>query len=185
MRRGLVVGVVLAAAALACSAGDLVVGDDSALEPGPGLDAAERDGASPDGAIPDGAPPPDAGQDGELPDATPGVCNGSGQTCLAQGAPCYERAKGDPACPNASDFCCEVPCPTLSPPAPSFCDGGPYAARYSPGGCIIGYACAPVACADAGGTCVGLAPGSCPSNRYGDASKYSCGGGIGTGCCLP
>lgn len=43
----------------------------------------------------------------------------------------------------------------------------------------------PIACTAAGGTCVGLAPGSCPGNNFGDATKYSCGGGLGVACCLP
>jgi hypothetical protein len=78
----------------------------------------------------------------------------------------------------------DVTCPQVSPPAPGFCDGGPVATKYNPNGCVSGFVCAPVACADAGGTCVGLAPGSCPSNQFGDATKYTC-GGIGVGCCLP
>src|SRR5262249_10169406 len=43
----------------------------------------------------------------------------------------------------------------------------------------------PIACTAAGGTCVGLAPGTCPGNNFGDAKKYSCGGGLGVARCLP
>lgn len=41
------------------------------------------------------------------------------------------------------------------------------------------------ACTMAGGTCQGLAPTNCANGTWGDASKYSCGGGAGVGCCLP
>ena len=79
----------------------------------------------------------------------------------------------------------DASCPVLVQPAPGFCDGGPYAPTYNAKGCINGFACTPVLCVDAGGTCVGLSPGSCATNHFGDATKYSCGGGIGVGCCLP
>jgi hypothetical protein len=43
---------------------------------------------------------------------------------------------------------------------------------------------APQSCASAGGQCVGVsATIACP--RWGDPNQYSCGGGIGVGCCLP
>lgn len=42
------------------------------------------------------------------------------------------------------------------------------------------------ACVAAGGACVGLAPGSCPSpGHVGSATTYSCGTGLGVECCLP
>jgi hypothetical protein len=43
----------------------------------------------------------------------------------------------------------------------------------------------PVACVAGGGTCVALTPGACPTGTWGDATKCSCGGGLGVGCCLP
>lgn len=79
----------------------------------------------------------------------------------------------------------DVTCPTLSPPAPSFCDGASPVPKYDSNGCIVGYGCAPLDCTSAGGSCVALTPGSCPGNKFGDATKYSCGGGLGVGCCLP
>ena len=79
----------------------------------------------------------------------------------------------------------DATCPTLSPPAPGFCDGATPVPKYDANACIVGYGCAPLDCASAGGQCVGLAPGSCPGNKFGDATKYSCGGGLGVGCCLP
>jgi hypothetical protein len=41
------------------------------------------------------------------------------------------------------------------------------------------------ACQKAGGSCVALAPGTCDSGAVGDATQYSCGGGLGIECCLP
>jgi len=40
-------------------------------------------------------------------------------------------------------------------------------------------------CASVGGACVGLAPSSCAGGHWADASKVSCGGGLGVGCCMP
>lgn len=40
-------------------------------------------------------------------------------------------------------------------------------------------------CQAAGGQCVGITPSSCQNGTWGDANQYSCGGGIGVGCCLP
>jgi hypothetical protein len=39
-------------------------------------------------------------------------------------------------------------------------------------------------CASVGGACVGLSPSSCTDGHWADASKVSCGGGIGAGCCI-
>lgn len=44
---------------------------------------------------------------------------------------------------------------------------------------------APGSCASLGGQCVGLAPTSCPSERWASTSEGSCGDGVGVGCCLP
>lgn len=79
----------------------------------------------------------------------------------------------------------DVTCPTLSPPGPGFCDGGPFAPRYRADGCINGFVCTPASCTDGGGTCVALTPTACASGHFGDAAKYSCGGGLGVACCLP
>jgi hypothetical protein len=108
----------------------------------------------------------DGGLDASAPDVAPDVTPGP------DGSPADAK-------PDAPE------CPTLSPPAPGFCDGGPVAPKYGVDGCIVGYACAPILCADAGGQCVAVAPGTCASNHVGDATKYSCGGGLGTMCCLP
>ncbi len=44
----------------------------------------------------------------------------------------------------------------------------------------------PVTCVSVGGTCVALTPTSCPApSMVGDATQYTCGGGLGTECCLP
>jgi len=40
-------------------------------------------------------------------------------------------------------------------------------------------------CAAAGGACVALTPTACAGGTWADASKISCGGGLGVGCCLP
>ncbi len=40
-------------------------------------------------------------------------------------------------------------------------------------------------CEDAGGTCVPLVPDACEIGSVGDATQYSCGGGLGVECCLP
>jgi|GEM_PF-2692661 len=166
----------------ACSNADLLVGDDSQLAADDGGDALRErddlDAAPRDGDVADGAA--DAVTDGPAAACT----TKPGAQCVASGAPCKER---DPAlaCAGSGSFCCVTPCPDLVQPPPSFCDGGSAVAKYEPSGCVIGFGCAPLDCAEAGGTCVGLAPGSCPSNRFGPANKYSCGPGIGTGCCLP
>jgi hypothetical protein len=40
-------------------------------------------------------------------------------------------------------------------------------------------------CKSVGGTCVGLSPTSCTNGRFADASKVSCGRGVGVACCVP
>ena len=39
-------------------------------------------------------------------------------------------------------------------------------------------------CASVGGACVGLSPSSCTGGTWADASKISCGSGLGVGCCV-
>lgn len=182
--RGLLLGAVAAGVFVACGSGDLVVGDDS-------RDDSRVDGASGDGGSgPDGNPPNDddgashdAGNDGPA-----GSCsaapNGPG-TCLPNGTACRQADTTGLTCPTTGAFCCVQPCPELAQPPPGFCDGGPSAPVYDTKACVVGFACAPVACADAGGACVALTPGSCATGHTGDATKYSCGPGIGVMCCLP
>lgn len=40
-------------------------------------------------------------------------------------------------------------------------------------------------CEAAGGTCTALVPDACEIGSIGDATEYSCGGGLGVECCLP
>jgi hypothetical protein len=40
-------------------------------------------------------------------------------------------------------------------------------------------------CEAAGGTCAPLVPDACEIGSIGDATQYSCGGGLGVECCLP
>lgn len=173
-------GLVVASAmiAAACGGGEIVIGDDTSLAGPDGGDPY----VLPEGGMPDTGGPSDAGSDTSMP-PVPGAC-GLPNQCQKNGTPCRAKDATGLTC-KADEFCCATTCPTLSPPAPTFCDGGPYAALYDSGGCVVGYACTPVTCATAGGSCVGLAPGTCPSNHVGDATKYSCGGGLGTQCCLP
>lgn len=98
-----------------------------------------------------------------------------------------DAAEGADATPDAGsgDARADVTCPDLSPPHPSFCDGGPISALYAANGCVAGYACAPVACESAGGACVALSPGACATSHYGSADRYSCGSALGVTCCLP
>ncbi|MBI4701738.1 MAG: hypothetical protein HY744_11375 [Deltaproteobacteria bacterium] len=39
-------------------------------------------------------------------------------------------------------------------------------------------------CASAGGKCVAITPSACSKGEWGDADAYSCGGGLGVGCCF-
>lgn len=181
MRRSRVVALgsaLLAAVGLvvACG-GDVVLGDDTASsDAGGGGDAAAGD-AQPDGAL----PPGDAGDA-----AVASSCVAEGGTCAPSGVGhCTKVDTTGLTCASAGEICCLVSCPELQQPPPGFCDGGPVAQTYAANGCVNGFACAPVTCAAAGGACVGLAPGTCPSNHVGEATRYSCGGGLGTMCCLP
>ncbi len=115
-------------------------------------------------------------------DATVVTCGGG------LGVGCCVRPTPPPPPPPPPPVPTPDPCPTLSPPAPSFCPGGTITPRKD-GACIVGYDCVPppgkTLCEVRGGTCVGLAPSSCASGHWGDASTHSCGPGIGVGCCLP
>lgn len=165
-----------AVAILVACGGDVVLGDDTAPPDGDG------------GA--DARPPTDAREDATSTDA--GV-DASERTCASEGGTCGPPGNGfckkvdttGLTCANVSDTCCLVSCPELQQPPPGFCDAGPVAQTFAANGCVNGFVCAPTTCVAAGGSCVGLAPGNCPSNNIGDATKYSCGGGVGTMCCLP
>jgi hypothetical protein len=175
----LLLAISFTAAAVACGTGDLVVGDDS-------NDAStSTDASSPDK---DAQSPPDGSTKDAAVDAPPGSCAaapGGPGMCLPAGTACRQADTSGLTCATAGQFCCITQCPELAQPAPGFCDGGPYAPLYDSKACIVGFGCTPITCTTAGGTCVGLAPGSCPNNNFGDATKYSCGPGIGSGCCLP
>jgi len=179
----LVIACLAAAAVVACGSGDLLVGDDS-------RDAVTITESGTETDLPD-APLPadkDASTSDAKTDGPPGACadapSGPGM-CLPTGSACNQADSTGLTCPSAGNFCCLVSCPELAQPPPSFCDGGPFAPTYNANACINGFACAPVACTSAGGTCVGLSPTSCPSGHLGDATKYSCGAGVGVACCLP
>ncbi len=195
-------GVVL----VACQSGNLIVGDDtkdgsvadSSVLDASSVDSAIPDASAPDGtsidsAIPDATPPDGTSTDSAIPDAAPpdvgtdaapGTCASIGGSCLASGSACTTKDL-TATCAGAGQFCCKVQCPSIIAPGPNFCDGGTYAAKYASNGCMTSFACAPVLCTAAGGTCVPLVPGSCPTNHYGDATKYDCGLNLGTTCCLP
>jgi len=146
----------VAVALFACSEGAIVIGDDTEVAP-----------SAPDSLIDPDASPFDASTD----DVPPITVNppDSGK----EAGPIADAGK-------------DVSCPTLSPPAPGFCDGASPVPLYDSNACIVGYGCALVPCATAGGACVGISPSSCPApKKWGDATKYTCGGGIGSGCCLP
>jgi hypothetical protein len=170
--------VAFAVAVAACGGGDLVIGDDSRS------DASVDGGADPDSARPDDV---DGATKDSAADGPPVACSaapaGPG-ICLPAGSAC-RQADTSFTCASAGTFCCVQQCPELAQPPPGFCDGGGFAPIYDKNACITGFACTPVACAVAGGTCVGVAPGSCTTGNVGDATKYSCGGGIGVMCCLP
>lgn len=156
MKRIVAVLAVLASVAAACGGSAIVVGDDTTSASPSTPDPI----LAPDAAPFDATDPPDGGDPIKVP------------------------------APDASDAAEDAPpidagCPMLTPPAPGFCDGATPVPLYASNGCVAGYGCAPVACASAGGSCVALTPTSCASGKWGDATKYSCGGGLGVGCCLP
>ncbi len=110
---------------------------------------------------------------------------GADTSPLSDAASSDADASKDASSDVATDAKGDVTCPELVQPPPGFCDGGPFAPTYNGDGCINGFACTPVLCTTAGGACVAVVPGACTSGHVGDASKYSCGSGIGVMCCLP
>jgi len=121
------------------------------------------------------------GDDSRVGPAGPGANTDPPPDASPSGADATKDADRD----VVSDSRPDAACPELPQPPPGFCDGGPVAPTYDSAGCISGFACTPILCAAAGGACVALVPGACATNHVGDASKYSCGAGIGVQCCLP
>lgn len=126
------------------------------------------------------------------------VKSGKKKACAAAGGTCVGLSPSSctgghfadatqVSCGSGVGAACCIQCPVLSPPAPSFCPDGKVVLRKGPNGCDSGFDCKPKpnACTAAGGTCVGLAPGSCASGHWADYTTHSCGTGIGVGCCLP
>jgi hypothetical protein len=159
MKRFAVTAVLFVGAAIvACTDGAIVIGDDTDTNTRP---------QEPDPLIDPDAEPFDASTD-DVPPIT------------------VSPEAGKDASSDAADAAKDVTCPTLSPPAPGFCDGASPVPKYDSNACIVGYGCALLDCAIAGGQCVGLSPTACPApKKIGDATKYTCGGGIGVACCLP
>lgn len=185
-RRGLLLAAMISASLVslvavgACGTGDLLVGDDSRDDgavPSEGGD--ERDASAPDAEA--------STNDGSTNDGAVTACSaapaGPG-TCLPDASACRVADKAL-TCPAAGTYCCLQECPSLTQPPPGFCDAGNPAPTYDKNGCINGFGCTPVACAAAGGSCVALVPGGCPTGHVGSATLYSCGSGIGVMCCLP
>lgn len=78
------------------------------------------------------------------------------------------------------------PCPAVAAPPPSFCPNGTVTPKKDEAGCVRGFDCVPNpqnACEAKGGRCTGLSPTACPEGFFADANQFSCGAGIGSGCC--
>jgi hypothetical protein len=168
------VGTALVLAVVACVTKDLVVGDDLQLDGAPA--------PQPEGSSPESAPPSDGGE--PTTDGGPTTCGVSG-TCIDASEPCKQIAT-DGTCPSPSQICCASTCPQIPVPDPSACDGDASLALYDSSKCVVGYACPPVGCVDAGAHCVPLAPGTCPSAKIA-LGEYTCGPKLTLGleCCLP
>lgn len=117
-------------------------------------------------------------------EAKGGRCTGLAPTSCPEGffAPASDFSCG----PGIGAGCCWA-CPTLSPPAPSFCTGGTITPKKDEAGCVRGYDCVQPAqndCEAKGGECVGLSPSSCVGGSFADYTTHSCGSAIGVGCCV-
>lgn len=168
------------AVVVACGSGDLVIGDDS-RDASTSTDSSTSDGDA-------GSNDKDGATVDAQVDASPGACAaapGGPGICLPKGTGCLQADTTGLTCAASGQLCCLQPCPSLAQPPAGFCDGGPIVPLYNAKACVSGFGCAPVACATAGGTCVAVVPGACAPDKIGDAAKYSCGGGVGTACCLP
>lgn len=143
---------------------------------------------------------PAAADDGSDPTGTvdSDVKAGRKKSCAAVGGACVGLSPSSctgghfadaskVSCGTGVGVACCISCPAISPPAPGFCPGGKVVPRANENGCAAGFDCVPSpdACVNAGGKCVGLTPSSCPGGHVGDATTYSCGGGVGVECCLP
>jgi hypothetical protein len=110
-------------------------------------------------------------------DATVVTCGGG----LGVGC-CVKPTPPPPPPPPPAD-----PCPTLSPPSPTFCTGGTITPITDASGCVRGYDCVQPTqndCEKAGGECIGLTPSNCTGGTWADYATHSCGSGIGVGCCI-
>lgn len=101
---------------------------------------------------------------------------GTGLVTDRDGNGCVTAHRCEPVVPPS--------CPAVATP---ICAAGTnLVERKDEQGCTT-YACETpaVTCQSAGGACVALAPGACDApKRVGDASKFSCGGGLGVQCCF-
>jgi len=143
---------------------------------------------------------PGACQGGTIGDATEYSCGGGiGVMCCLPDPECTPPDPGQ--CPIGMCYCGtqvgvdENCCPIIACPqveAPAACP----ATCAADADCATGEACqsgfcyaitppAPTPCEAAGGACVALYPGNCADGTIGDATEYSCGGGLGVMCCLP
>lgn len=125
-----------------------------------------------DSATDAGAATMDAGLDAGAPDA--GVDAGTDASVADAGsddAGTLDAALPDAALPDAGGP------PDAALPDAAVSDAGFDAGPFDAG--------PPTDCASAGGACVAVVPGACATGVVGDATWYSCGGGLGVMCCLP
>ena len=112
-----------------------------------------------------------------------GRCTGVSPTACSEG---FFTDADDFSCgPGVGVGCCWA-CPALSPPAPGFCPNGTIQPRKDEAGCVRAFDCVPnakTACESKGGRCTGISPTSCSEGFFADADDFSCGSGVGVGCC--
>jgi hypothetical protein len=117
-------------------------------------------------------------------EAKGGRCTGLTPTACPEG---FFASASDFSCGSGIGVGCCWACPTLSPPAPSFCPNGTITPKKDEAGCVRGYDCVQSAqtdCEAKGGQCVGLSPSSCVGGAFADYTTHSCGSAIGVGCCI-
>ncbi len=139
-----------------------------------GLLAAVLAAACGDGTSPDDAGAMDAGDAGAM-DA--GLDAGDGGGPGDDAGPRVDAGPGDDAAvadggADAGDA------PDAGAPDAGAADAGEVDAGEVDGG-------TPTPCVAAGGACVPVVPRACMGGVIGDATWYSCGGGLGVMCCLP
>lgn len=140
------------------------------------------------------SPPPDGGPDG----ASEPTCASIGGTCTGVGQCAPGSGHLGPAtsdCTSGDTVCCIPESACGGPETVSCCSATSQnrpiclSASSTQFTCLSGYTfCdggSTNACVQAGGQCVGLTPSNCQNGTWGDANQYSCGGGVGVGCCLP